>query len=92
MHFKMMKGNECRKLLNNLAYLEEHIPQHLDGFRIAFQRFKELEDSCFASELDPYYTDRITEFRDAYLALNLPITSKVITCVGARGSWYGRYK
>ena len=54
---------------------------------IAFQRFKKLEDFCFGSELDPYHQVRIVEFTDAYLVLNLPITSKVISCTPANGLW-----
>ena len=73
-----MKGNECKKLLQNLQYLNEHLPQHLDIYRIALKKLNELEESCFGADLDPFYETRIEEFRDAYLALNRPLTTKVI--------------
>ena len=71
------KGNECDSLVKHLDYLESHLPQHLNGFLLAFKAFRALEDSCFGSILDPYYRDRIQDFADAYLALGLQITTKV---------------
>ena len=72
-----MKGNECRRLLKNLDYLDKHLPQNLDMYRVALKRFSDLEESCFGSELDPHYEDRISDFREAYVALDHPMTTKV---------------
>ena len=72
-----MKGNECKRLLKNLSYLDENLPQHLDEYRVALEKFNDLETSCFGSDLDPFYEDRIADFRDAYLALGCPMTTKV---------------
>ena len=54
------------------------MPQHLNGFLVALKAFASLEDSCFSTELDPYYQDRINDFAEAYKALNLRITPKVV--------------
>ena len=69
--------NECRHLITHLDYLEEHLPAHLSGYQTAFKAFANLEDSTFSSILDPYYKDRIKDFKVAYEALNLQITPKV---------------
>ena len=72
------QGNECRLLVTHIDYLEENLPQHLNGFLVAFKAFASLEESCFSTELDPYYQDRINDFAEAYKALNLRITPKVV--------------
>ena len=55
----------------NLKYLDKHcLPS-------CSEKLEDLEESCFSADFDPYYQTHIDEFRNAYLALNLPFTTKV---------------
>ena len=74
----VLKGNKCRKIITHLDYLEEHLPSDLYGYLLAFKAFAYLEDSTFGSILDPFYRDRIADFKEAFDALNLHNTPKVI--------------
>ena len=44
---------------------------------VCSEKLEDFDESCFSAGLDPYYHTQIDEFRDAYLALNLPFTTKV---------------
>ena len=57
--------------MHNLDCLEENLPQEHSGFLVAFKAFRNLEDSCFSKELDPFYADRINDFVAAYYKLGL---------------------
>ena len=46
-------------------------------YRFFFKALNDLEDACFSSDLDPFYRDRIKDFKEAYAKLDNSYTTKV---------------
>lgn len=83
-------GNECQKLLDNLHVLEQVINRHTrstrkrknesvqrQAFLTCFQTFKTVVDKCFGKDLEPGWVIALEDFKCAYRALEISITTKV---------------
>lgn len=76
------EGNSCKILLNNVDKLRRlsnkyniTCLQYVD----TLEKFRNVVDSCFSTHLEENYETKISEFRDSYLALGIPVTSKIHT-------------
>lgn len=96
-----LEGNQCRKLLEALEDLANTLRQErpdLLGYPEALYMFNKVRKSCFGQDLVLSYKADIANFREAYLALGIPITPKVhivlnhiIDFCESRGKGLGAY-
>ena len=86
----MFLGNECQKLLDSLHVLEGVINRHTrstrkrknvsvqrEAFLNCFQTFKIVVDKCFGKNLELGWVGALADFKSAYRALEISITTKV---------------
>ena len=57
--------------------MDDLLPPEHYNYLVAFRTFNAVVSSCFSYELDPDYMRYIEEFKNAWFALNLPITCKM---------------
>ena len=75
-HGGHFQGNEINKHLKNLNALENFLPQNMYLFHETLENFKDVIESCFGSDLDPYFEMVIDKFCINYRKLNIGITPK----------------
>lgn len=76
-HGGSFNGNDSRKLLKNIAMLEQIAPENVSGFVETFKAFNKVVDSCYGKELLPDYKVQIFEFKQCYKKLKIGVTPKV---------------
>lgn len=71
-------GNSCRILLKKLDLLRSR-SKNIGCLKYieVFKAFKDVVDACFSKILDTNFEDKIREFRNSYLELNISVTPKV---------------
>ena len=81
-HGGMFEGNNCRKLLRNVDRLQQLAEAEstfqVFGFIEALRKFDAVVKSCFGSDLEDDFLDKIQQFQDSYFAiLNASFTPKI---------------
>ena len=76
-HGGSFEGNDCRKLFKKIDALKRLCPPKLSHFVDAFTSFNEVVKSCYGSELDPSYKQKIHNFQKDFLTLKVSVTPKV---------------
>ena len=79
-----LEGNQSRSFLKKIPILEDHLKTQSTQvvknglpYLAAFRAFDKVVSGCFGLDLDPEYTNYITNFEEAYSALGISITPKV---------------
>ena len=80
-HSNEFTGNMCKKLLTHLDVLhrlvmEKNAPE-LIPFISALSTFNDVRLACFGMELSEDFEERISNFKDKYLALDITVTPSV---------------
>ena len=76
-HGGQLNGPNCSKLLRNLDSLELVLPPHLKKFIKALKLLDLVKKGCFSMNLEPDYKERVMNFKEAYLELEISVTPKV---------------
>ena len=81
-HGGMFEGNECRKHLWNMDRLQQLAEAQsafqVFGFIEVLRKFDAVVKSCFGSDLEDDFLDKIQQFQDSYLAIpNASVTPKI---------------
>ena len=76
-HGSQFEENGSRKLLKNVGMLEELCLHEYHQFVNAFISFNDVVISCYGRNLLPQYKTSLSNFKDAYLKLNISVTLKV---------------
>ena len=76
-HGSQFEENDSRKLLKNVDMLEELCLHEYHQFVNAFILFNDVVISCYGRNLLPQYKTSLSNFKDAYLKLNISDTPKV---------------
>lgn len=81
LHGGEFNGNMCRKLLSSADLLERILIQQQQfaamPYLTAFRTFNNVVSACFSQELKPNFSQNILQFKEAYKALNISVTSSV---------------
>ena len=80
-HGGSFNGNDCRKLLKNIAVLEEisasslspQVPMYIETFKA----FNEVVTSCYGKTLGSRYREKISAFKSHYNKLKINVTPKI---------------
>ena len=80
------KGNMAKKLLKLSNNFAKFVDQEMDSktadkaapYLAALSQFDLVVEACFGQDLDPNYTNLITEFMLTYRSLNITIPLQVI--------------
>ena len=76
-HGGAFEGNECRKLLKNVAKLRSIIPEQFIGYADTLEKIDKVVKACYGTQLLPSYKEDIVDFRNSYLDLGISVTPKV---------------
>ena len=77
MHGGSFSGRSCHKLLSNVDLLRSLCPINALPFVDCFKALKDVVHTCFGWTLSDDYTKAIELFKEAYMALDIPVTPKV---------------
>lgn len=77
LHGGSFNGNNCKKLLRGIDKLEELCPIEYKPYIETFNAFKQVVGACYGNILDPEYKQKISNFKNAYVALGISVTPKV---------------
>ena len=81
-HGGMCEGNDCHKILRNVDRLQQLAEAEsafqVFGFIETLRKFDAVVKSCFGSDLEDDFLDKIQQFQDSYLAIpNASVTPKI---------------
>jgi hypothetical protein len=82
MHSGEFNGNMCKRLLNHTSKLQEIAAEagrseEVYPYVKTFKAFNEVTSSCFGEKLSTDFVDLIQKFQEAYLELNISVTTAV---------------
>ena len=71
-----LDGPNCNRLLDNLASLEEFVPEKFQNFVQCLKLFSVVKKACFGMTLCPDYRQKIQDFEVSYRQLGISVTPK----------------
>ncbi len=78
-----LEGPMCKKLLGAVDVLQRELPASLHKFVFALKTFDKVRTACFGQKLGDTFLQDISNFKQAYMQLELSVTPKV-HCVFTR--------